>query len=114
MSALGQSVEDYLSIRRALGYKLVDEGRVLSGFAAFVDQAGAVTVTTDLAVAWAMRTQHSSARWCGAPPGNGGSSTPARSARCAPTELHGRSPRSRRSWDVGSGAKVVGRRERCG
>ena len=63
MSALGQSVEDYLSIRRALGYKLVDEGRVLSGFAAFVDQAGAVAVTTDLAVAWAMRTQHSSAGW---------------------------------------------------
>ena len=63
MSALGQSVEDYLSIRRALGYKLVDEGRLLIDFTAFVDQAGAVTVTTDLAVAWAMRTQHSSARW---------------------------------------------------
>lgn len=63
MSAFGQSVEDYLSIRRALGYKLVDEGRLLFDFADFVDQAGAVAVTTDLAVAWAMRPQHSSTGW---------------------------------------------------
>lgn len=63
MSALGQSVEDYLSIRRALGHKLVDEGRLLIDFADFVDQAGAVAVTTDLAVAWAMLPQGAGAGW---------------------------------------------------
>lgn len=46
VSALCQSVEDHPSIRRALGYKLVDEGRLLMDFVAFVDQSGAVAVTT--------------------------------------------------------------------
>ena len=63
MSALGQSVEDYLSIRRTLGYKLVDESRLLMDFAAFVDQHGGVAVTTELAVAWAMGPQGSSPGW---------------------------------------------------
>lgn len=63
MSALGQSVEDYLSIRRALGYKLVDEGRLLMDFAAFVDQQGAVAVTTELSVAWAMGPHDASPGW---------------------------------------------------
>lgn len=63
MSALGQSVEDYLSIRRTLGYKLVDEGRLLMDFAAFVDQHGAVAVTTELAVAWAIGPHDASPGW---------------------------------------------------
>lgn len=63
MSALGQSVDDYLSIRRALGYKLVDEGRLLIDFVDFVDQAGAVAVTTELAVSWAMLPQETSVGW---------------------------------------------------
>ncbi len=63
MSALGQSVDDYLSIRRALGYKLVDEGRLLIDFVDFVNQAGAVAVTTELALAWAMLPQDASVGW---------------------------------------------------
>ena len=63
MSALGKSVEDYLSIRRALGYKLVDEGRLLMDFVAFVDHSGAAAVTTELAVAWAIGPNDASAGW---------------------------------------------------
>jgi len=63
VSALGQSLEDYLSIRRALGYKLVDEGRLLMDFVAFVDQSGAVAITTELAVAWAVRPHDASPGW---------------------------------------------------
>lgn len=63
MSALGQSLEDYLSIRHALGYKLVDEGRLLMDFVAFVDQSGGVAITTELAVAWAVRPLDASPGW---------------------------------------------------
>lgn len=55
MSELAQRVEEYLAIRRCLGYKLVGEGQLLASFVAHADQAGADTVTTDLAVAWARR-----------------------------------------------------------
>ena len=53
MSALSQAVEDYLSVRRALGYKLAENGRLLPDFVAYLEAAGASTVTTELAVAWA-------------------------------------------------------------
>lgn len=53
MSELGQRVEEYLIVRRSLGYKLVSEGQLLASFVAYADQAAAGTLTTDLAVAWA-------------------------------------------------------------
>ncbi len=53
MSALGQAVDDYLLVRRVLGSKLESEARLLADFVAFVEAAGATTVTTELAVAWA-------------------------------------------------------------
>jgi integrase/recombinase XerD len=55
MSGLAQRVEEYLAIRRSLGYKLVGEGQLLASFVAYADQAGVDAVTTDLAVAWARR-----------------------------------------------------------
>lgn len=63
VSALGQSLENYLSIRRALGYKLVDEGRLLMDFVVFVDQSGTVAITTELAVAWAISPHDASPGW---------------------------------------------------
>ncbi len=53
MSALDQAVQDYLIVRRALGYKLAENGRQLPDFVAYLEAAGARTVTTELAVAWA-------------------------------------------------------------
>jgi len=53
MSRLAQRVEEYLTIRRALGYKLVSESQLLASFVAYAGQACTDTITTDLAVAWA-------------------------------------------------------------
>ena len=53
MNALRQAAEDYLAVRRALGSKLPGYDRLLAGFAAYLEAAGAATVTTELALAWA-------------------------------------------------------------
>jgi integrase/recombinase XerD len=53
MSDLRRSLDEYLTVRRALGFKLTDVDRLLATFVAFADRAGARTVTVDLAVAWA-------------------------------------------------------------
>ncbi len=54
---LQQALEDYLTIRRRLGYQLHSSGRLLAGFVRFAEQAGARTITTELAVAWARQPQ---------------------------------------------------------
>lgn len=61
MNRLGQHRDEYLTIRRALGYKLVGEAQLLAGFVAFAEKAGATAVTTDLAVAWTTTTTNASA-----------------------------------------------------
>ncbi|MGH3516128.1 MAG: tyrosine-type recombinase/integrase [Haloechinothrix sp.] len=53
MSAeLAGHVEDYLRLRRALGFKLKLEGQVLPGFVAYLDATGAQRVTVEAAIAW--------------------------------------------------------------
>ena len=63
MSHLSSHIEDYLAMRRALGFKLAKEGRLLRDFAAFAESAGAGTVTTDLAVAWSIMPRNASPVW---------------------------------------------------
>ena len=53
MSLLQETLDEYLAMRRALGHKLCQAGRLLKQFVAFADLAGATYVTTDLALAWA-------------------------------------------------------------
>lgn len=53
MSMLRDRAEGYLRMRRALGYKLEVQGWLLEEFIAYLEQAGATTVTIDAAVAWA-------------------------------------------------------------
>jgi integrase/recombinase XerD len=53
MSALTEHAHNYLQVRRALGFKLVGEGRLLAEFVAFADAAGQRTVTTSIALEWA-------------------------------------------------------------
>jgi integrase/recombinase XerD len=53
MSALKARVDEYLRLRRALGFKLKEEGRLLGQLAAYLDAAGAETISTELAVRWA-------------------------------------------------------------
>ena len=56
MSALAQAAGDYLAVRRALGYKLEADGRLLEMFVADLDAQGIDVVTVAVAVAWATNT----------------------------------------------------------
>ena len=53
MSGLRAAVSDYLTVRQALGYRMVHNGRLLNQFVGFAEDAGAHTVTTQLALQWA-------------------------------------------------------------
>lgn len=53
MSAeLAGHLEDYLRLRRALGFKLRFEGQALPGFLAYLDVIGAQGITVEAAIAW--------------------------------------------------------------
>ena len=54
MSALQSHVDDYLRLRRMLGYDLVETGRLLHRFAAELDTAGITHITTQIAARWAL------------------------------------------------------------
>ncbi len=51
MSKLHQAVGEYLAIRRALGFKLESQEPLLYNLADYLELAGAVNVTTELALA---------------------------------------------------------------
>lgn len=63
MSGLRQSLDDYLTVRRSLGYKLDDAGRVLRSFVAFAERTGADTITTETALCWASQPREASPIW---------------------------------------------------
>lgn len=52
MKSLEEHVDDYLRLRRALGYKLERHGRLLPQLVAYLEAAGASTVTRELAISW--------------------------------------------------------------
>ena len=52
MSSLRGHLDDYLRVRRALGFKLKD-GRLLGQFITYVEAAGATTLSSELAISWA-------------------------------------------------------------
>ena len=53
MSTLAGQLDDYLRLRRGLGFQLGQHGSVLPGFVAYAAASGAGTVTVELAVTWA-------------------------------------------------------------
>ena len=54
MSAtLGEHVDDYLRLRRGLGFKLERHGQILPQLVAYLETAGARTFTSELAISWA-------------------------------------------------------------
>jgi integrase/recombinase XerD len=57
VSDLNQHLQDYLRLRRALGFKLAYPGQVLPQFLTYLAQAGATSVTTVHALAWARLPQ---------------------------------------------------------
>ncbi len=53
MSGLQAHVDDYLRLRRALGFKLKEEERLLGQLVDYLEAASAETVTSELAIRWA-------------------------------------------------------------
>ena len=54
ITTFAEHVDDYLRLRRALGFKLEEHARLLPKFAAHLDAIGAAYITVDLALGWAV------------------------------------------------------------
>jgi integrase len=63
MTALHRRAERYLAVRRALGYKLVENEKLLTQFLDFLEHTGATRITTDTAVAWAKQPADAKPNW---------------------------------------------------
>lgn len=63
MIELHTALKEYLTLRRQLGFKLRDEGRLLPKFVLFVEQEGASFITMDLALRWAMQPKDVLPAW---------------------------------------------------
>jgi integrase/recombinase XerD len=58
MNTLRQAVQEYLSMRRSLGFKLRDAGTRLLDFVTFMEQQRACYITHSLALTWARQPSH--------------------------------------------------------
>jgi hypothetical protein len=64
MKPLRNAVEDYIALRRSLGFKLRDTATCLTEFAAFLEEKQAPYITTALALEWAMQpVNHQPSDW---------------------------------------------------
>ena len=64
MKPLSKAIQDYLALRRSLGFKLRGAGMELAKFASFMEQQNAECVTTRLAVDWAQQPSNAQpAHW---------------------------------------------------
>lgn len=65
MSALSSALEDYLALRRSLGFKLERAGKLLAQFVTHCEVTGADVVTIELALSWATLPEGASPSWLG-------------------------------------------------
>jgi hypothetical protein len=63
MIALRAALNDYLTMRRALGYELGRAEKLLAQFVAFVETNGSERITVDLALAWATLPAQGAMDW---------------------------------------------------
>lgn len=63
MNTLGEALRDYLALRRSLGYKMGDAGRLLPRFVSFLEERQAPHITARLAVEWAQQGDVQRAEW---------------------------------------------------
>lgn len=63
MTGLGASLDEYLRVRRSVGYKLVLPGWLLSDFVTFCETEHAVSITPELALRWATLPSQASSGW---------------------------------------------------
>jgi integrase len=65
MSALSSALENYLALRRSLGFKLERAGKLLGQFVTHCEAAGADVVTIEVALSWATLPEGASPSWLG-------------------------------------------------
>ena len=63
MSHLRNALADYLTLRRALGYKMDKAERLLGQFTAFAEERGETHIRTETALAWATKPAGAAAIW---------------------------------------------------
>ena len=70
MNTLHQAIQDYLTMRCDLGFKLREAGDGLLEFAAFMRRRRAAYITSELALAWAQQPRDATpAHWAQVPEG---------------------------------------------
>ena len=63
MTRLREALDDYLAVRRTLGFKLKNASYLLPKFVTHLEQEGATTITTELALAWAREPVDNPIQW---------------------------------------------------
>lgn len=63
MTTLTKYIQTYLTMRRSLGYHLVETQRYLGSYTQYLDAKGLETITIDSAVAWATSVQAQPQTW---------------------------------------------------
>ena len=63
MSTLRRTAEEYLQMRRTLGYKLLRQGPMLMDFVSYLERANETTITIETAVAWATQPAAAAPVW---------------------------------------------------
>jgi len=63
VSALRAELERYLALRNSLGHKLKLASWMLGSFVSFMEERGAETITTELALTWATLPANTSTAW---------------------------------------------------
>ena len=58
MKTLHQALDDYLTLRQAMGFKLSEARTLLPQFVDFLDHQGATFITTEWALKWATQPRH--------------------------------------------------------
>jgi len=63
MNSLRQALNDYLIVRRALGFKLIRDGELLPDFISFLESSDSAFITSALAVGWATQPRDVHPAW---------------------------------------------------
>jgi integrase/recombinase XerD len=63
MKTLPQAVQDYLAMRRALGYQLLNAGPALEDFVSFLKRKRTSYITITIALKWAQKAGAQSGTW---------------------------------------------------
>jgi integrase/recombinase XerD len=63
MSTFSRSAEEYLAMRRGVGYALVQEGRMLASFVEYMERRDITRLTLQAALGWATEPRHASPTW---------------------------------------------------